>query len=1474
MPLTSNDIHDAGFLIVEAYDKQAKNNVNSKNPVDGDWQYLNPAALGIINSHIDANGFLLVDNLIHAIDLQVLLAYNPSSHTLAIAFRGSSEWLDFATDASGGLSDFRNIYQAIASDITTVINNAAGFGATRVLITGHSLGGAMAEAAMAAHYQDTMPIVGVTFGSPGIGGPNNPATVSDLLNIGHVDLQTTSYNDTEGDPVYRIRSTGKLGNEIHVDLPDQPDYNIWELTRNALLFGDLGQHSQLLYEQTAGLIATELQQNAADRHPFDVRAFSYVIGTNYSIPVLAGSDGPNVIIGDEGKDIILGGAGNDILDGGYGDDFLKGGVGNDIIYGGQGNDTAAFDQSYDQYTFTFSGPQVIVASRAAGTEGTDTISGVENFQFAGNVYSREQLIGMLAPAGNLVGGTGDASVTPGADYSRGGTGTASNGPDTIAGDVSSTLVVGTSGQALTSAIENAGDKDYVKVYLVQGAIYRIAMVGAANHGYAALQDSFFRVRDGQNNALASPTDQAGGDQLDYTAGYTGWHYISVGAGGVNFATLTGGYSLTVTLTNAPILNHNPLATTDDLGVTYGQIVTGNVLDNDSDVDHNTLSVDFLSSFHTALGGTLDLLPNGAFQYIAPSSGASSAQDSFSYTLRDGAGGSAAGVVHLNLSPAPAGGLFTTGDDYVTVPTGGGTYHALAGNDVVFGSNFADIIYGDDGNDFLHGLDGNDYLVGGNGDNGLIGGPGDDWLVPGAGRNQIWGDGVSTDYGGFDTVDYSNATGGISVNMQQGTVTGGGANDILTGIDSIIGSGFGDTILTYSVIQRAYGGGGNDTLVGYTGEDELHGGTGDDNLQGYTGKDRLYGDDGNDLLTGGDGDDILDGGTRDDQVFGENGNDYIFASAGNDRLAGNDGIDTVDFSNAPTGFTRLGSVPNWGTSSLEMIEIVVATPFADNFSASGFQELHLGAGDDVVTASGIGKVFGDQGDDHIFALDVGQVFGGAGDDVLVALATTVELNGDEGNDQLSGSDGIDHRYFGGAGNDTLTGASGNEFLSGDAGNDQISGGGGNDTISGGAGADTLTGGSGFDKFVFDGLATGDALVALPLIDRVTDYTISEGDQIDLSGLVGTAYSQGNGETVASLVRVAEDASNGFALLQIDSDGAANGSAFLTIARLDGLHPSDTLSVVMSSLQPGGTTISVGLPPNVADNFGGDGVSDILFRNDNGITAIYDMHADGSSNAIQLGTIDPAWKIEDTGNYGDGSDGDILWRNSSSGQIVYWSITGGEKSRGYTDLGTFGPQWQIQTHNGSSDFTGDGADDVLLRNSSNNELVFWNMQGGRAVSTVDLGTAPNSQWDISGTGDFNGDSKADILWHNNVAGDAFIWASGGTGPTTQLGTINPSWTVASIGDFKGDGVDDILWFNTSTHQAVYWDNHANGTSTLVDLGITPNGFTFDKPRDLTGDGTADFLLHNSSNGMIVSAANDGGTIGAFHVIDTLPTSWHVI
>jgi hypothetical protein len=126
-------------------------------------------------------------------------------------------------------------------------------------------------------------------------------------------------------------------------------------------------------------------------------------------------------------------------------------------------------------------------------------------------------------------------------------------------------------------------------------------------------------------------------------------------------------------------------------------------------------------------------------------------------------------------------------------------------------------------------------------------------------------------------------------------------------------------------------------------------------------------------------------------------------------------------------------------------------------------------------------------------------------------------------------------------------------------------------------------------------------------------------------------------------------------------------------------------------------------------------------------------DGSSaGTLSGGGIDPDWILEDTANYGDGSDGNILSQNSSTGQIVTGSMTAGENTPDYTDPRTLGPQWQIQTPNGSSDFTGDNAGDILFRHISSG----WNVQGGNAVSTVDLGIAPGAQGgDMSGTADFD-------------------------------------------------------------------------------------------------------------------------------------------
>jgi len=80
--------------------------------------------------------------------------------------------------------------------------------------------------------------------------------------------------------------------------------------------------------------------------------------------------------------------------------------------------------------------------------------------------------------------------------------------------------------------------------------------------------------------------------------------------------------------------------------------------------------------------------------------------------------------------------------------------------------------------------------------------------------------------GFDTVDFSNAKGGMTVNLNQHTAVGMG-NDEVTSVERIIGSHFDDNLTGNKEANVLEGGDGNDTLRGLGGSDTLTGGEGHD-----------------------------------------------------------------------------------------------------------------------------------------------------------------------------------------------------------------------------------------------------------------------------------------------------------------------------------------------------------------------------------------------------------------------------------------------------------------------------------------------------------------------------------------------------------------------------------------------------------------------------------------------------------------------
>jgi Ca2+-binding RTX toxin-like protein len=154
---------------------------------------------------------------------------------------------------------------------------------------------------------------------------------------------------------------------------------------------------------------------------------------------------------------------------------------------------------------------------------------------------------------------------------------------------------------------------------------------------------------------------------------------------------------------------------------------------------------------------------------------------------------------------------------------------LIGIEAVVGSSWDDVLRGSGGNDSFFGGAGNDLFEGRLGADTLVG-----------------GDGV-------DTATYVNSNAAIDVNLYWQVQKGGHAEgDMLSGIENITGSRFGD---------RITGNGEANFLDGGAGDDWLNGSWGADILRGGSGRDRFIFD----SVGNADGDRVLDFSVRDDKL---------------------------------------------------------------------------------------------------------------------------------------------------------------------------------------------------------------------------------------------------------------------------------------------------------------------------------------------------------------------------------------------------------------------------------------------------------------------------------------------------------------------------------------------------------------------------------------------------------------------------------
>ncbi len=268
--------------------------------------------------------------------------------------------------------------------------------------------------------------------------------VSSLKDGGFVITWTSASQDGSGDGIYaqKFSSNGlKVGQEIQVNtytssnqyqsevigLTDGGYFIVWSSKgQDGSYEGVYGQRFDLSGSKVGSEIAINSNTSNIQRLPSitELENGSLVVnwydlqGSPDSIKqkvLISDGNGGVLLKGfDDDRNILSGGAFGDHLYGGSDDDVLTGNDGNDAIDGGAGTDTAVFSGNLADYNISLSGNTITVQD-TVGTNGTDTLTNIEQLQFADGTFDvaatfPDQLENITSAQGGLYDGQLDVPV--------------------------------------------------------------------------------------------------------------------------------------------------------------------------------------------------------------------------------------------------------------------------------------------------------------------------------------------------------------------------------------------------------------------------------------------------------------------------------------------------------------------------------------------------------------------------------------------------------------------------------------------------------------------------------------------------------------------------------------------------------------------------------------------------------------------------------------------------------------------------------------------------------------------------------------------------------------------------------------------------------------------------------------------------------------------------------------------------------
>jgi Ca2+-binding RTX toxin-like protein len=1117
------------------------------------------------------------------------------------------------------------------------------------------------------------------------------------------------------------------------------------------------------------------------------------------------------VIGNALDNKLTGNAAANKLSGGAGDDTLDGGAGNDTMDGGLGDDSYVVDAAGDVVTELANGGWDGVKT----TLGTYTLgANVELVQYVGS--------------GNFIGtGNADANVLVGGirnDKLDGMAGTdllvGGNGNDTLLGGAGSDELQGgygndsIDGGAILDKIGNT-DANYVNYGESLFGVDVNLATGIAQDGMEGtdkLVNINFVIGSTHNDILTGST-------AALLEGFEGGEGDDVINGGAVTDTIN------QTNNNVALYHHSASAVAIDLeaGTADGEssghdtLINITIVRGSTHDDTITGSDSVLTEILSGEGGNDTIDGGGGMDIVSYdfASGAVNVQlgGSGEGTAQDGDGGTDTLIDIDGVRGSRNNDTLTGSDDDVTE-----NFMGNAGNDLI------------DGGD---GLDGVDYSTSANGVNvnlgsgvALDGLGGTDTLsnieqVRGSAFNDtLTGSDTADSFegrggndtidgkGGNDTVDYYASAGAVSVNLATGIVAndGMGGADKLAGIEIVIGSSFGDTLIGSAGADTLDGGLGNDTLDGGAGADILIGGAGNNSITGGAGADILFSQGGKDVLDGG-----LDGDTAilaldfsAYTVSRPNATDTVLTNKSDpNNIITVRGVETFKFGG-------LIATP----MTLAEVQANITSAFDDNLVGdSGANTLNGGLGNDRMEGKGGNDTYvvNAAGDNVVEAEDEGI------DSVTVdfTAAGTYAMSANVENATITGAlavnvtgNAMDNVLTGNSAANKLDGDLGNDSISGGLGNDTITGGAGNDTIDGGAGSDSMAGGAGNDIYTVDaaadvvteasGVGSGDDAV----LTSLTSYTL--GANVESLQYTGTLGFAGTGNVLDNLILggVGNDVLKGLAGNDTLMSGAGNDSldggegndAFAVgtgVDTVDGGAGTDTLTLTGNFADFSRTRLSV-TDTLLVNAVSGEsvlvrGVESFFFNGVAKTLAQVNENRASTGDDVLTGRVD----FNDTLDGGLGADnmtgysGDDTYVVNVAGDVVVEASGEGTDNVlvAFTAVGTYALSANVEnatvTGTLAVNVTGNGEDNILIGNTAANKLDGGagsdSISGGLGNDTVTGGAGNDTIDGGAGTDSMSG-GDGDDVYTVDVATDVVTeLATGGSG-TDQILTTAAALTLA--------------------------------------------------------------------------------------------------